>query len=109
MPCPFLGMPCPFLGTLWPFLGMLHAFLGMPCEGEDGIHEESRGLHALHGCSAHPAGEGTSALGALGSARRRAMHTSGCPESHRSQRQVGHIRDLDCVKSRGGLVLIWTR
>jgi hypothetical protein len=69
MPCPFLGMPCPFLGTLYPFLGMLcaflgmlcaflgmlhaflgmlHAFLGMPCEGEDGIHEESRGLHALH-------------------------------------------------------------
>jgi len=47
--CPFLGMLYPFLGTLYPFLGMLHAFLGMPYEGEDGIHEESRGLHALHG------------------------------------------------------------
>src|ERR1700733_4894801 len=49
MPCPFLGMLHAFAATLCSFLGMLHAFLGMPYEGEDGIHEESRGLHALHG------------------------------------------------------------
>jgi hypothetical protein len=62
-PCPFLGMLCAFLGTLCAFLGMLHAFsatlcafLGMlhafaatPCQGEDAIHEESRGLHSLCG------------------------------------------------------------
>jgi hypothetical protein len=56
MPSANVGMVCPFLGALCAFLGMLHSFLGMLyalaatlCEGEDAIHEELRGHHALHG------------------------------------------------------------
>jgi hypothetical protein len=48
-PCPFLGTLCTFLGTLCAFLGMLHAFAATPRQGEDAIHEESRGLHSLCG------------------------------------------------------------
>jgi hypothetical protein len=48
MLCPLLAMPCPLLAMLCLFFGMLHAFAATLCEGEDDIHERSRGHHALH-------------------------------------------------------------
>ena len=44
-----LGMPYTKLGRLCSNLGMLHEFAGTPYEGEEGIHEESRGHRAFHG------------------------------------------------------------
>ncbi len=45
---PFPALHRPFFAMLHAFPAMLHAFAAMRCEGEDAIHEESRGHHALH-------------------------------------------------------------
>jgi len=63
MHCPFLVMHCPFLGVLRPFLAMLHAFAATRCEGEDAIHEESRGHHALHRVPDPSRGRGSACVG----------------------------------------------
>jgi hypothetical protein len=44
---PEKAMPYSDLGTLYSKLGMLSRFAGTPCEGEDGIREESRDPRAL--------------------------------------------------------------
>jgi hypothetical protein len=46
---PLLPRLYPLLPRLRLFAAMLHAFAATPCEGEDAVHEESRGHHALHG------------------------------------------------------------
>jgi len=63
MHCPFLVMHCPFLGVLRPFLAMLHAFAATRCEGEDALHEESRGHHALHRVPDPSRGRGSACVG----------------------------------------------
>jgi hypothetical protein len=56
MPHPFLVMLCPHVALLRPFLmmlrlflAMLHAFAVTRREGEEAIHEEAPGHHALRG------------------------------------------------------------
>jgi hypothetical protein len=78
-------MLCAFLGTLYPFLGMLHAFLGMPCEGEDAIHEESRGLHALHGVRGPFRRRGNECVGSSWERETTRYAYVGMPREHRPE------------------------